>query len=169
MRKIIRSVALSASAFISFLFYFTTVANAQPYPFEQEYGNVKKFFGKIEGTWKQKDKDEYEQWKFIDEEFKGSAFTIDGKDTIINEKLRMFAQGRHAIYQATVLNQNMGKPVNFNISSCRNNKAVFINSLHDFPTSITYEILDYNNLKATISGTQNGKTISIDFEYSRVE
>jgi hypothetical protein len=68
-------------------------------------------------------------------------------------------------YEATVSDQNSGKPVRFKLIGLTDNKMIFFNPEHDFPKKVEYEFLDDNHLLATVGDGKGdlGKTFIIKF------
>jgi len=169
MKNNLRIKSFYVITMIGYLFFTGSSLYAQPYPYQQEWGHVKNLFKKIEGTWQLKGEQAFEQWSYKNNEFVGRSYSFSGNDTIIIEKLKVYAEGRQPYYQAIVKDQNNGEPVNFKMTSCLNDKAIFKNLEHDFPTTITYELVEKNRLKATISGERNGKAESLEFDFTRID
>ena len=136
---------------------FCLAVYAQPYPYEQSWGQVKQLFDNITGTWQVDGKQQFEKWEYDNGAFIGKAFTMSEGDTIVDEYLRVYAEVRKVYYEATVPGQNRGVAIRFHLASCRDNRIEFRNPGHDFPQRITYELPDKNNLKATISNIRQSE------------
>lgn len=113
------------------------------------------------GDWYNAQSNVWESWKIDGNTLAGSAFSLQDKDTILYEKLKIFKQDSFIFYEATVLNQNEGKPVKFKLASFNDQKIVFENPDHDFPKKITYHFLTTDSLKVQVLG--NEKTIDFYF------
>lgn len=120
---------------------------------------------KLEGTWQLENSDTFEIWKNHDSVLIGKVVKIQNHDTIIIEKLRIIRRNNEIFYEAKVLSQNEGLPVQFKLITSENNEFVFFNKKHDFPKKIIYNLQKENLIAASISG--NEKTIS--FKYLRIE
>jgi len=85
----------------------------------------------------------------------GMSRTIRGGKTTFFEFLRL-EQGKDGVDYVA---QPGGRfpPTRFRCTSLEGKKAVFENTLHDFPTRITYERTSDDELIAIVSGPPNGK------------
>jgi hypothetical protein len=110
----------------------------------------------------------FESWSKSNGIFQSSVFEVSGNDTVITEKIRLISLQGEMFYEATVANQNQGKPVLFKLTEITKNEAVFKNELHDFPQLIVYEFLNANNLKTTISGMGKDENKAFDFLFQRI-
>jgi len=102
-----------------------------------------------------------ETWKRqSDSSFIGMAYFIVGKDTMLNEEIKLIQRGEDLFYIPLVKGQNKGLPVEFKSthSESKNpDEMVFENPQHDFPQKITYERMSEDYLVARISGMDSGK------------
>src|SRR6476620_6834450 len=113
------------------------------------------------GTWEQKLPEGIlsEEWKKEnDSTYSGKSFFIKEKDTIHMESIVLTQKNDELLYIPTVKGQNNDEPVTFKLTSDTENSYSFENPSHDYPQKITYKKVSDNNLLATISGKQNGKT-----------
>ena len=100
-----------------------------------------------------------ETWtKQNDSTFSGDSYFINTKDTVHFESIKLHQDAEELIYTATAIGQNNDEPVDFKLTSDADNAFTFENPTHDYPKKITYKKVDANNLIATISGKQQGKT-----------
>lgn len=101
-----------------------------------------------------------EEWKkSSDSELTGSGILMNGKDTVVIEKIKIVVKDDNIYYVADVSeNKDL---VYFKFSTITKNSFVCENPDHDFPKRISYTY-DGKVLKATISG--NGKSIDYLFE-----
>lgn len=108
------------------------------------------------GTWKIEDKEQYEVWKKNDENgLIGHSYTLDNDKKMISETLSLKKIDNQIIYEATVLNQNDGKPIQFRLNNDITAYFSFENDKHDFPKKIQYEKIGNYKIKVTILGDKN--------------
>jgi len=112
----------------------------------------------------------YETWtRENDMEFKGISYTLQGKDTVVFETLRLLQEKNSLYYIPTVPDQNEGQPVRFLLKEISPAKMVFENPKHDFPQVISYTKINADSLVAAISGTSSGKEITRSFPMKRIK
>ncbi len=124
------------------------------------------------GTWQMKTSKGFidERWKIISPtELYSTGFRVIGKDTTIEEKVRVIKKGDDIYYVPTVKDQNGGKEVYFKLTSTEKGEFIFSNPAHDFPQRVIYQIISRDSLHAWIDGEVKGKFIKQDFYYSRVK
>ena len=110
----------------------------------------------------------FEEWEEVsDQEFIGRAFTLQGKDTVYREDLRLEVE-KGKVYYIPTIPSNDG-PVRFKMRTSGSKRATFENPAHDFPTVISYRLVEDTILHARISGVQNGKEGFKDFYMKRVK
>jgi len=109
----------------------------------------------------------YENWvKTNDTLYSGESYTVRDGDTIFNEQLKIEKDGDDVFYTA-IVKHNPG-PVSFKLTEINNNKAVFENPKHDFPTRITYELRNNSILYAKAEGkNKNGEAAEFELFYTR--
>jgi hypothetical protein len=94
----------------------------------------------LEGTWKVKDNEIYEHWdKLNDNKLKGLSYRLTDGKMIVSEYLDIRRERKKITYSASVLNQNQGKEVQFNLSQTDDSTWIFSNANHDFPKKIIYK------------------------------
>lgn len=116
------------------------------------------------GTWERTNvkpgRAAHERWEKISEnELLGYGVSLQGKDTVFMEKLRILIKQDSIVYVADVPENK--KPVYFRLTEVTNSGFICENVKHDFPKKISYQ-LEGRKLKAQISG--GGKTIDFLFE-----
>lgn len=124
--------------------FFSISLNAQ---------NNFKDFKVIEGLWKIETNQEnsYEEWSYIsDSLIIGRSYSINNKDTVINEFLKIKATNNVFYYSAKVLNQNNAEEIFFKLVKSENKIFTFENPNHDFPKRIIYNLSQQNKIKACI-------------------
>jgi len=105
------------------------------------------------GTWKIEDLDSYESWgKVSASEFKGETYKLVQGGKTITETLVLAAKDGEVIYEATVLNQNNGQAVPFQLNTNDNQMISFENLTHDFPTRIQYKVISDSKILVKVSG-----------------
>jgi ketosteroid isomerase-like protein len=90
--------------------------------------------------------------------FSGTGLTLQGKDTVFVETLRLTFNNDKLYYIAEVSHNK--EPIYFEVTQITDRGFVCENPQHDFPKKIDYE-LDENRLTVVISG--DGKSISFRF------
>ena len=119
------------------------------------------------GNWEQKLPEGLltESWeKQNDSTFLGKSYFIKSKDTIHSERIVLSQKNESLLYSPTVIGQNDEKAVTFKLTSDIENTFIFENPTHDYPQKITYKKINETNLKATISGKQNGKASNESYQ-----
>ncbi|MEK6783727.1 MAG: DUF6265 family protein [Bacteroidota bacterium] len=116
------------------------------------------------GTWYQANTkpgySAHERWEEISPyEHHGFGITLQGKDTVFIEKLRILIKENDIYYVADVPENQ--KLAYFKLIEITDSGFVCENPNHDFPKKISYQ-LDGEKLKAQISG--DGKAIDYLFE-----
>lgn len=100
----------------------------------------------------------YEQWKMVDDAaFVGVSFSINGKDTLILEKMRIAIENQSLVYEATVANQNNGRTVRFLQTAAAAERLVFENLQHDYPNRISYIMVNDSTLTTIIENSNGNK------------
>jgi hypothetical protein len=123
------------------------------------------------GSWENKSKKGFmnESWeKSSDSTFAGRTFFVEGKDTVMSEKISIAETVKGFFYSPAVSNQNAGKEVNFKMTTLNDSVMVFENAGHDFPQFIVYKKINNDSLLAEISGAQNGRVHTESFPMRRV-
>ncbi len=123
------------------------------------------------GTWKMESKRGivYENWKKVsNKEFRGISYMLNEKDTIVLETISLLEKDGLLHYIPTVVDQNDGKPVVFNLISIKNKEVIFENKMHDFPQRISYSLTKDQHLMAIISGEVNNTEKQIQFLMQKV-
>ena len=112
------------------------------------------------GTWKMEGKDQYEFWGNDQKNgLVGNSYKIVDNEKKISETLRIKIDGNQLIYQATVLNQNNGKTIEFILNPENSDYLSFENTSHDFPKKIQYKIISADSIKVNVLG-ENDKGFS---------
>ncbi len=132
-----------------------------------QMGDAADLFHQLKGTWKMDGKELYELWAYEAGTFRGVVYRISGKDTTITETLQLLMKGDTAYLRAIVTNQNRSEPVDFKMIEITDKSGVFENPGHDFPTTIGYELIANDRLKAWIQGDLEGINKKIEFHYTR--
>ncbi len=132
--------------------------------FNTGYTQQKEFKWLI-GTWKIKDKNEFEVWKINEgtAALSARAFKVQGSDTLITEVINLTYRD-HSFHYIPDVAGDQG-PVAFQITSYDGKSFVAENPRHDFPKIIRYNRVwkkDAEYIEATIEG--DGKIISYVFE-----
>lgn len=93
----------------------------------------------------------YESWIRSENNFSGYVMQIQNNDTIILELLKIKMHNNSIYYEATVKNENKGKPVLFKLVNQNKNRFHFQNPKHDFPQNIIYDFSNDSVVNITIS------------------
>jgi hypothetical protein len=122
-------------------------------------------FDSLVGTWKLDEDDQYERWsKNDDGTYLSTGYSVNGKDTLISEKVAIYPKGGNWCFETMVTGQNNGKAIVFTSVILTDSLVQFENKEHDFPNIINYHLRYQNNLRAFIAG----KADTIYFNYNRV-
>ena len=125
----------------------------------------------IIGSWKVQKKKGFiiEEWTMKnDSTLIGYSFLKTMADSIIpQENVALIYRNGSISYTPVTAGQNEEKPVTFTLTSIRDGKYFFENKFHDFPTMITYQLVDQNTLNAAISGLMQNEQIEIPYNYTR--
>jgi hypothetical protein len=136
------------------LMVFSTPARGQECGVPEVWGQ----FNFLKGTWKVENSNLMEKWEISGEDvYVAKAYSITGKDTILNETIQLIFDRENIWYKVQVSGQNKGKTVPFRLTQCQGNVFVFENPDHDFPQKIGYRRIGNDKLLAWIEGQQNGK------------
>ena len=107
----------------------------------------------LQGSWITDDSTSIETWALQGAELKGNSYS--NREGRITEQLRIYTdQGRPA-YEATVIDQNAGKPVSFLLESTTADSLHFSNPGHDFPNHVVYVQQPDGSLLARVYGKDN--------------
>lgn len=119
------------------------------------------------GKWKVKGKETYEQWH-VDKNSQLIGYSykvIEGKEHI-TENIKISTDESGMIYSATVVDQNEGKTIEFELNKKITDRYVFENVKHDFPNNISYQQESDNKLMVNVSNNE-GKGFSYEmYRYS---
>lgn len=97
------------------------------------------FPGFLQGTWKMEGKETYEHWDRLNaNSLKGCSYEVQNRQITISEYLDISRTENGIIYTATVINQNQGNEINFNLTQS-DSIYTFENPDHDFPKKIVYK------------------------------
>ena len=98
----------------------------------------------------------------------GKGYQVAGTDTTVLENLRLFVDKGKITYEATLPDQNGGKPVRFPLLKHSSDKPeyFFENQAHDFPQRIIYEFIGQDSLHVRAVDLE-GK--GLDFGFLKVK
>lgn len=125
----------------------------------------------LAGKWQQTIKEGtlFENWTVASaDSMAGVSGLINGKDTIVTERIALTFSDGAIVYSPTVNGQNNNQPVPFTLTRSTADSFIFENPAHDFPSMITYVRINTDSLIATISGYPGGKPMSESFYLGRV-
>jgi len=113
----------------------------------------------LNGTWKADNENIYEHWDILNSaQMKGISYSLEEKGMRVSEYLDISSTHEHIIYTASVLNQNNGASIPFQLIQS-DSLLVFENKEHDFPQQIIYSFTSDASLKVTLKGA-SGKSYS---------
>ncbi|RYY67750.1 MAG: DUF4388 domain-containing protein [Chitinophagaceae bacterium] len=124
----------------------------------------------LTGGWKLNNKKGvlHENWvKVSDSTLNGFSYLITTTDSLPEETVELWFMNGKITYTPTTVSQNEGNPVVFTLVNIKAGKYIFENKEHDFPTQITYQLVDNKTLHAAINGTINGQFKEIQYHYTR--
>lgn len=129
----------------------------------------KSFFEKLTGTWQSEDGKNFERWvKKDDSTFQSVSYNLVGADTTWTEQVIIYPENNNWVFESTVKGQNDGLPVKFVSGIFTDSSVLFSNPTHNFPTDISYTIINDSTLNAFIIGTnKKGIKDTIPFNYNR--
>ena len=117
------------------------------------------------GTWKMEGKELYEIWeKNKNNELIGQSYKLIKNQKTILETLSIKTKGNEIIFEATVLNQNSGKSIQFILNNEINSYFSFENEKHDFPKKIQYKKITKDEIEIVLRG-DNSK----EFSYTQLK
>lgn len=140
-------------------------------PVESMPENSKAFvLDKLLGTWQGEDGKSFERWtKENHERYRSLVYSLNGKDTVVNERAVIYREGEKWVFENQVSGQNDGKSVKFVSAFVKEDAVQFSNPAHDFPNEIHYSIPDHAHVNAFIVGNnERGGKDTIPFNYKRV-
>jgi len=143
---------------LGFVLNFFLMACNSPKPTETIY--------KLAGEWRTtKGPAFYESWKIQnDSTLAGSAFSINGSDTLMIEKMQLVRLGDSLVYKVNVGNR---KTVSFGLAKATKNSWVFENKIHDYPNRIIYKMINDSILHAQTENSAGNKVIEFHFKKRR--
>lgn len=133
-------------------------------PGVQDFARLKQ----LAGTWQAENSEEYECWHLTGgNTLSGMGYRLDGKDTVINERLELRLSGDSIAYIATVIRQNEGKPVIFGYKGQNEQGFIFENMEHDFPQTIVYRFDNNDRIGIVLTGDGNKGKKTVRFNMHR--
>lgn len=142
-----KTICLHAAALLAALILVQTNLPAQS-PWEG--------LQRLAGAWQKAGTFEYETWRTAaPDTLLGECFTrAPGAEKTVQEYLRLVRQADgNIVYEATVLQQNEGRTIDFPLTFFTANTWAFENPRHDFPQRIEYWLQNDEILRATVSGS----------------
>src|SRR4030095_12760319 len=128
----------------------------------------------IAGDWKMSGSEDpdhdflLESWtKVNDTLYAGKSYEVIKGDSTLTETIQLVATNGEIFYISTVSNQNNQQPVPFKLIKKEGNTFIFENPEHDFPTTISYELKNDQEMNASIAGTIKGELRSMEFYYKK--
>ncbi len=107
----------------------------------------------FEGTWGLDDGISFERWQKSDDgALAGRAYRLEANEERISERLQIRSVDGRFAYLATVLNQNAGATIPFELVAFTGQECVFENPAHDFPKKILYRKESPEKMFVEVSG-----------------
>lgn len=129
-------------------------------------------FAWLNGTWKLSlgKNAIVEKWVIVNDSLmQGKSFFVQNqKDSALEETIELKKLHGSWFYIPTTVNQNGGKPVEFDIIFHKKQEFIAVNEKHDFPKRIAYRLIS-KNLFASIEGNQKDSYSKKNFDYVAVE
>ncbi|MFY8128175.1 MAG: DUF6265 family protein [Chitinophagaceae bacterium] len=94
------------------------------------------------------------------------SFIVKNNDTALFETVELIKKNNFWNYTVTANNENDNKPISFKLEFIGNKEFISLNLKHDFPTRISYRLVN-NNLYASIEGNINNALKKINFDYKK--
>lgn len=94
-----------------------------------------------------------------------SMFVKAPGDSVMQETIELSVRNGQWSYTPTVVNQNNGQPVTYDVLFLGRGEFICENPGHDFPQRIAYRRIK-NSLHASIEGRQNGKYSKRNFDFT---
>ena len=117
------------------------------------------------GTWKMEGKENYESWERKDNELLGISYKIENGEKTISETIVMHEERNHIIYTPTVLDQNNGKGIPFQLKYSKEKLFSFENpSLLQQPEVFLMPRSFFEQKFHSLQGHEAGKTFPLDSE-----
>lgn len=125
-----------------------------------------KDFDWLIGEWERMNDEEgqrtFESWvKLTSEEYVGLGFTLQGKDTIFKENIKMRKEGNEWVFEVSGVNE---KPTNFAVTSTTDASFLAENELNPFPKKIEYQ-KEIDQLNAIVSA----ESTQLKFHFKKKE
>jgi Domain of unknown function (DUF6265) len=102
-----------------------------------------------------------------DSVFSGLSIVVIEQDTVFYENVSLEQKKDSVFYNVSVKGQNKDQAVSFYLTSYDNDKLVFENPNHDYPSKITYSKINKDSIVAEIFGLKDGKKITESFPMNR--
>ena len=130
---------------------------------EKQVENFDWLLGNWERLYEEPGKETFENWKKISQnEYSGIGFTVQGSDTIKQEKIRIAKQSGKWILTVKVPEET--ESITFPITELKYNEFTCTNDSLDFPKQIRY----WKNGEK-INALVSGDSLKIDFEFERLK
>ena len=130
---------------------------------EKQVENFDWLLGNWERLYEEPGKETFENWKKISQnKYSGIGFTVQGSDTIKQEKIRIAKQSGKWILTVKVPEET--ESITFPITELKYNEFTCTNDSLDFPKQIRY----WKNGEK-INALVSGDSLKIDFEFERLK
>lgn len=99
--------------------------------------------------------------------YSGLSIVVIEQDTVFYENMSLEQIKDSIFYNVSVKGQNKDQAVSFYLTSSDDDKLVFENPNHDYPSKITYSKVSNDSIVAEIFGLKDGKKITESFPMNR--
>ena len=114
----------------------------------------------LSGTWKHESENVFEHWDILSKnQMKGFSYFLENGEISVIEYLSLDKIDNKINYQASVIGQNKGKSITFELRQ-KDSLWVFENLNHDFPKKIAYQLVNKDVVNVLIS---DNKTKNIHY------
>jgi hypothetical protein len=119
---------------------------------------------KLDGKWSSKEGVLFnEHWQVVNDSLMtGLGFSLKGTDTAFVEKMKIYLNG-DSVYFAAKTDSKEGF-VSFTLKEAGRKKWVFVNTAHDYPNIIQYEVKDDTLLSAFIANIRGNKKVEFNLK-----
>ena len=113
----------------------------------------------------------YENWGMIDSSrYSGLGYYMDtlNVDTLFRQRMNLVKTNKDVKMYFNVKNQNNNKDVEFTLTKEENSVFTFENPFRDYPSVITYKLLNDTSINVIMFGFKNNKEKREDFIITKI-
>jgi hypothetical protein len=93
----------------------------------------------------------------------GYFMDVENEDTLFRQRMKLHQTQDGIFMYFNVKNQNGNKDVEFKLTKFDNNIFTFENAFRDYPSIVTYKMLNDTSINVVMNGFKNGKEKREDF------